>query len=235
MTWGNVDAVQAMLRKIAHREGVGHLLAEGVMRASREVGGDAPELGIYTLRGASPRTHDHRGRWAEMLDTATSGTSTLEATAGKPPTVPGVPPLDDRFSPQKIADVSAKQGGWLQFEDSMVICRFCTPTARLLMDCVNAVTGWNMSIEEAKAVGRRSINILRVFNLRHGLDPDLERPSPRYGSMPVNGPVEGISVGEHWDEMVRLYRQMNGWDADTGTPLPETLRELGLDYLISDL
>ena len=38
MTWGNVEAVKSMLHKIAHREGFGDVLAEGVMRAARRVG-----------------------------------------------------------------------------------------------------------------------------------------------------------------------------------------------------
>ena len=32
----------------------------------------AAECAIYTMKGASPRGHDHRGRWEEMLDTCTS-------------------------------------------------------------------------------------------------------------------------------------------------------------------
>ena len=38
MTWGNVEAVRAMARKIANREGIGDLLAEGVKRASEKLG-----------------------------------------------------------------------------------------------------------------------------------------------------------------------------------------------------
>ena len=34
MTWGNVESIRAMARKIAYREGIGDMLAEGVKRAS---------------------------------------------------------------------------------------------------------------------------------------------------------------------------------------------------------
>jgi aldehyde:ferredoxin oxidoreductase len=70
MSWGNVEAVKAMLNKIAKREGIGDLLAEGVMRASRKIGGVAADYAVYAQKGCSPRSHDHRGgRWAELLDT----------------------------------------------------------------------------------------------------------------------------------------------------------------------
>src|SRR5207247_1292395 len=59
-------------------EGFGDLLAEGVKRASEKLGGEAAKAAIYTGKGASPRGHDHRARWEEMLDTATSSTATME-------------------------------------------------------------------------------------------------------------------------------------------------------------
>ena len=95
--------------------------------------------------------------------------------------------------------------------------------------------GWEMDLEDAMRVGTRSINLLRVFNLRHGLKRELERPSSRYGSTPVDGPVKGKGIMPVWDELTDSYYSRVGWDPETGKPLPETLRSLGLDYLIQDL
>ncbi|OYT48473.1 hypothetical protein B6U79_02960 [Candidatus Bathyarchaeota archaeon ex4484_231] len=77
--------------------------------------------------------------------------------------------------------------------------------------------------------------MLRVFNLRHGMDLSLEAPSPRYGSTPVDGPAEGVGIMRRWGFMVRNYRRLMGWDEETGVPLPETLRKLGLEELVKDL
>jgi aldehyde:ferredoxin oxidoreductase len=235
MTWGNVEAVRVMLHRIARREGCGDWLAEGVMRASRRVGGEAPNIGIYTLKGATPRGHDHRGRWYELLDTCLSNTSTIEASFGLPPELPGKPKLIDPFSPEEISTVNAVTGGWRQFEDCLGICRFCSTDPVLTLECVNAATGWNLTVDEALDTGRRVINLLRMFNFRHGLDPNLEAPSPRYSSTPVDGPAQGISIAEHFDWMKQNYWKLMGWDTKTGRPLPETLKELGLEELIADL
>ena len=54
MTWGNVEAVKAMLNKIANRQGVGDLLAEGTMRVAQHLGGEALKLGIYTMKVCYP-------------------------------------------------------------------------------------------------------------------------------------------------------------------------------------
>jgi len=235
MSWGNVEAVKAMLHKIALREGCGDWLAEGVMQASRRVGGEAPNMGIYTLKGATPRCHDHRGRWYELLDTCLSNTSTIEASFGSPPDLPDKPKLTDPFSPEQVSTVNAVTGGWRQFEDCLGICRFCSSDPVLTLECVNAATGWDMTVDEALEVGQRAINQLRVFNFRHGLDPALEAPSPRYSSTPVDGPAQGIGIAKHFDWMKRNYWEKMGWDKETGQPLPETLERLGLHHLIADL
>ncbi len=36
-------------------------------------------------------------------------------------------------------------------------------------------------------------------------------------------------------EMLDIYYREMGWDRTTGKPLPETLKKLGLAYVISDL
>lgn len=236
MTWGNVQAVEALLHKIARREGCGDWLAEGVMRASAQIGGEAPNLGVYTLKGASPRSHDHRGaRWYELLDTCLSNTSTIEASFGQPPALPGTPKLTDPFSPEQVATVNAVTGGWRQFEDCLGICRFCSTDPPAVIDCVNSVTGWQIGVREALRIGERAINQLRVFNFRQGLDPDLEAPSPRYQSTPVDGPAQGKGIAEHFDLMKRIYWEKMGWEPETGRPLPETLERLGLGDLTTEL
>ncbi|TKJ28673.1 MAG: hypothetical protein CEE40_11105 [Chloroflexi bacterium B3_Chlor] len=234
LEWGDAEAVKALMRKIALREGCGDWLAEGVMRASRRLGGEALNLGIYTLKGGSPRGHDHRVRWSEMLDTCLSNTSTIETTFGLPPPLPGKPTLRNQFSPEEVSTVNAATGGWRQFEDSLGVCRFCSTDPILVVDCVNAATGWDLTVDEASDIGFRIINLLRLFSFRHGLDVALEAPSPRYSSTPVDGPAQGKGIAEHFDWMKRNYWRLMGWDEKTGKPLPDTLRQLGLESLIVD-
>ena len=64
--------------------------------------------------------------------------------------------------------------------------------------------------------------------LAHGLDIDTEAPSPRYGSTPVDGPAQGLSIMKHWKWIVQSYYDAMGWDKHTGHPHEHTLRRLGL-------
>ncbi len=236
MTWGNGEAIMAMLHKIAGREGFGNVLAEGVMRASRQVGGKAPEMAVYTMKGNTPRSHDHRTMWMEMFDTCVSNTGTLEAHSAAPYALLGIAQPFDTYDPELVSTNIAKIKGAMIFEDSMVTCRFNTNTALDLMcKAVNAATGWNMDFTDAMKAGRRAVNLARAFNLRAGIPPELDEPSPRYGSTPADGMAVGRGILPHWDEMRRNYYKNMGWDENTGAPLPETLKELGLDFVIPQL
>jgi aldehyde:ferredoxin oxidoreductase len=237
MNWGDVEATAAMLRKIAHREGVGNLLAEGVKRAAERIGGEALNCAVYTLKGANPRGHDHRAQWAELVDTCLSNTGTIEATGGDVRAAQdlSVAPVKDRFNPEEISTMNAKINGRRVFEDSLCVCRFCLQAFQEEVDALNAVTGWDYTVDEAMETGRRIVNQLRVFNFKHGLTKELEAPSSRYGSAPTDGPVKGISIMPHWDFIRRNYYQQMGWDPETGKPLPDTLERLGLENCIKDI
>jgi aldehyde:ferredoxin oxidoreductase len=144
----------------------------------------------------------------------------------------GLAPLSDRFSPTEIVDQMGRLNGWHQFEDCLGVCRFDFTNASIGVDAVNAVTGWDLTVPDALVIGRRISTMLRVWSFLHGLDPKLERPSKRYGSVPIDGPAQGADVMQHWEGMLRNYRRMLGWDENLGLPLPETLRELELEELV---
>ena len=237
MRWGNVESVRTMLNKIATREGIGNLLAEGVKRAAEKIGGEAADLAIFTYKGCSPRSHDHRGgKWAELFDTCTTNTSTIEATwVGVHPHLVDLPPVKDPFSHEEVSTINANFNGVRQFDDCLGTCRFVATDPKLQLECLNAVTGWHLTLEDVFTIGRRIVNQLRIFNFRHGMKKEDERPSKRYGSAPVDGPATGKDVMQKWALMLENYYTLMGWDPNTGKPLPETLSKLGLRELIKDL
>jgi len=143
--------------------------------------------------------------------------------------------VQDVFSHEEMSTVNAKLNGIAQFEDCLGICRLASPSPTLQIECLNAVTGWSLGIEDAFTIGRRVINQLRVFNFRHGMKKEDERPSKRYGSIPTDGPAAGRNIMEKWDYIVENHYRLMGWDIETGKPLPETLKELNLESLVEDL
>ena len=89
--------------------------------------------------------------------------------------------------------------------------------------------------EEARTMGLRAVNLLRAFNVRVGITREMDRPSARYGSTPVDGPSKGIGIQPHWEDMVTNYYRLLGWDVKTGKPLQKTLKALGIENVIEDI
>jgi len=238
MNWGDVKAARAMLYKIAHREGFGDVLAEGLMRAAEHVGEQAQELAVYTKKGNTPRMHDHRSSWPMLLDTVTSEwgrdmDGALIFSAEKAV----LPPQAGLFTSGGAAAALAKVRGNLSFHDSLVVCKFNLQglSREDLAELVSAATGWDFTADQVAQIGLRIVNLFRAFNIRHGHTRDLDMPSPRYSSAPVDGPNQGKSITPVWDEALANYYRLMGWDIETGKPLPDTLRSLGLEYTIPDI
>jgi aldehyde:ferredoxin oxidoreductase len=233
MKWGNADAIFDLLNKIARRQGIGDVLAEGVMRAAQKIGGEAPKYAIHGQKGNTPRGHDHRVMRFEQFDTAVSNLGTLEAHSQAPLKMLGLPETYNPFDPEVLPLVNAKIKGAMVFEDSLVTCRFQTSNQLdLLCRAVHASTGWEIDIPMALTIGKRAVNLARLFNISHGIDPKLDVPSMRYGSTPLDGPAAGRCVMPQWDRMLQVYYNAMGWDEKTGKPLPETLKSLGLEAAI---
>ena len=234
MHWGNTEATAELFRRIAHREGFGNFLADGVKAAAERKGGEALSMAVYTGKGHTPRGHDHRARWEELLDTTMSNTGTVEATGGSM-NVEGMAAgaLTEPFNPDKVAKWLGQVNGRRVFEDSTGICRFLYEKLSDVIEAINVAQGWELSIDEAMEIGRRAVNRLRVFNVIHGLKPEQEWPSERYGSAPVDGPTRNVgSIMPHFGTMRRIYWETMGWSPEEGRPLPETLTKLGLADLI---
>ncbi len=231
LKWGDVEGTVKILNMISQRKGMGDILAEGVMRASKKIGGKAADAAIYTLKGNTPRGHDHRTRWAEMFDTCVSNTGTIETHMSVME-----PEAHTPGNPMAVSNEVARTKGVMQFEDSAVTCRFNTrmDTENITL-AINAATGWNMTKEQALIIGKRIVNIFKVYNLRAGIGKEFDYPSKRYGSTPVDGSTAGLSIIPHWEKMLSNYYSQLGWDPESGVPLPETLKRLGLSHLLKDL
>lgn len=242
MRWGDVGAVRAMLGKIAQRDGFGDILAEGVMRAAHHFGGEAQKLAVYTEKGNTPRMHDHRSAWHMLLDTVVSDTGSDEdGTLFINPVILGLSADIDRFSADGAATLLAELRGSNLFDDCLVICRFNKSGIvgdrgrSMLAELVSAATGWDFDGDEVKQVGLRVANLLRAFNIRHGHKREVNVPSLRYGSTPVDGPYKDRGIVLAWNDMLNRYHELMGWDKDTGKPLPETLKKYGMEHIIKDI
>lgn len=241
LKWGNVQAVETLLHKIARRNGFGDVLAEGVMRAAQKIGGDAPKFAVYNKKGHAPHVQDHRGMWAMLFGMAM--TDLGAGTAGDMGDLGDLAPslggaiMDPSlaFSAEVIPKISAQMGHRGNFIDCLGVCMFVSGVLlKTVAETVSAVTGWDFTWREAVDVGDRVANMMRLFNIRCGQTREHDWMSPREYEAPTEGPAKGISAAPVWDKMLDIYYEAMGWDK-AGRPLPETLKRLGLDSVAKDL
>ncbi|MDY6825570.1 MAG: aldehyde ferredoxin oxidoreductase C-terminal domain-containing protein [Bacillota bacterium] len=234
MNWGNFENTKKFIWKMAHREGFCDRLSGGVKKAAEAMGSPAYECAVFTGKANTPRSHDHRAIWNEYLDTCVSNTGTIETTGGGINVKQhGLEPISDPFSWEQVARQNAVLSGRRVMEDSLGICRL--PAAEdifLTAEALTAATGDPFTAEELMTIGKRIVNLMRLYNYHTGLTADKDKPSPRYSSSPVDGPAAGQNVAEAFRKMKDRYYELMGWDKETGKPLPETLKKLGLSELI---
>jgi len=121
--------------------------------------------------------------------------------------------------------------------DSAELCQFVFgPTWSLYgpnetVEMMRAVTGWDVSIEELLEVGRRRLNLFRIFNAREGFGrKDDKLPKKFFKSLQGAGPTAGmILTHAEIDTAIDQYYKMAGWTSD-GIPTRETIEELDLAW-----
>jgi len=246
LTWGNVDATIALIHQIGKREGFGTLLGEGVKRAAQQLGQGAEKYALH-VKGQELPMHDPRGKKGLSLAYALSptGADHMEAphdplyagfhTQGHPMGVLGlIEPLDPLdLDPKKVRAFFETQKVW-SFYNSVGMCDFVGAPLNVmeltpLVDYVNSVTGWNLSLYEAMKIGERANTLARVFNNREGFTPDDDVLPQRLHEGIGNGALKGSRVEpDKFFAARRTYYEMAGWDPETGQPTATKLAELSL-------
>lgn len=236
LTWGNVESIITMLEKIAARDGFGKILADGVMRAAQRIGKRAVDVAVYVKQGNAPHIHDTRTRWGTLFNQAISDMGSqqgIDFTLNISPDIGVNEPISD--PDEMVAIGQVKSGPKRQLIDSAIFCYFCSPKLQTVVEAINVMTGLNMDVEDYLTVGKRIINLLRVFNIRNGFTSKHDSISARLVMPPKDGPKKGQTFGPIFEKVKSIYYDQMGWDTKTGKPLPETLRKLGLGFAIKQI
>ena len=103
-------------------------------------------------------------------------------------------------------------------------------------EMINAVTGWNLTVEDVEHIGERIYNLERAFNVREGISRKDDSLPYRVMEEPVpDGPHQGMRCSrEELNQMLEEYYRLRGW-TDQGIPTKQKLHELQLDFAADDL
>jgi aldehyde:ferredoxin oxidoreductase len=239
LKFGNHAAAVAVLRKVAYREGVGDLLAEGSRLAAERIGGDAPKYAMH-VKGLEFPGYDPRGLKAMGLNYMTAITGADHSRGHSEQEVFGIPvpwAVDRLAIEGKAALTIFNQDVGASVKDSSMLCTFVARLALLpknlgpavIADLWRGAQGYDVTAEEVVRVGERMTNLARLWNLGAGLTRADDTLPERLMIEPLNtGASKGhrISPADR-DFMLDEYYNLRGWDAK-GVPTPERLKALGL-------
>ena len=234
LTWGDGTAIHAMIEKIAQREGLGELLAEGVRSAAKQVGGVAEEFAVH-VKGLEPPAHDPRAKMTVALGYATSNRGACHLQAFTHDFEKGVviddlgsPALTNRFTSEGKAENVFRMQNLMSMFDSLTACKFSLfggMTVKPLAEFVSHVTGWDFDEGEFMKTGDRLYCLKRMYNVRLGISrKDDTLPS----RMLVHKRGGGTNELPPLNIMLNEYYAYRGWD-EFGIPTRERLSELELE------
>ncbi len=235
LNFGNVEAVFALIEKIAKREGIGALLAEGTKRAAKKVGLGSEKFAIQ-VKGMEQSAYATHNATAMLLAYMTcdvgahhnrSWAITYDLQVGR-----------EKVVPEKVARII-----WLQnfrpMFDVLGGCRLqwveLGIDRDLYVPALEGITGIHRTWEDLEKVGERIWNLTRLYWIREneGFDREWDMPASRfYEEPPTSGTTKDqITKLEDVHKLLDMYYEQRGW-SENGLPKPEKLESLGLKAMV---
>ncbi len=238
LTWGNMDAVIALVTKIAFREGFGDILAEGAVKAATKIGGDAIDAVVH-VKGLEAPMHDPRGFHGMGLAYMMSNRGACHLQHFALATEQGMASWPELFDMKDDYQGTTSEGkaalvynseNYGILANSLAICHYVAYSIKpeTLLAAFNAVTGSEFGFDDLLRSGMRDWTLKRGFNNLLGVSKKDDVLPKRI----MTALEEGGAAGSVPDMNLLLseYYAIRGLD-ERGFPRQEKLVELGLDEL----
>jgi len=253
LAWGSAPGMMALMEKIARREGVGNVLAEGIVRAAPHFGPEAVNYVSHSkgmvMVGIEPRMI--KGSALGMA-TSTRGADHLRCVV--PPEFVWFKPMTpekarERFGTAEILDPLSynKSAGAVYYQnqslelDLFEVCLFAVRGSE--KDCpisdlcrlFSLAFGIEMDEQKLAECAERVYTLERAFLCREGVTRKDDRLVGKWVDGPLpSGPYKGERIDwRKWEDMLDGYYRQRGWDAQ-GVPTPQRLSELQIDGIKLD-
>lgn len=213
--YGNAGQTAELLQKIASRDGIGDLLANGIIATSQSW--SVEDIAIH-VKGLEPAGYDPRALRGMGLTFGTSprGACHLRTTFYKPELSGLIPPDQIRDKAEMLIDYEDR----LNIFDTLTLCRFYRDlyTWEELETTIQMVTGQKMTNEALRATAANISTMTRQFNIREGFTAQDDRLPKRIHKevLPEGGSLSEVDM----EYMLKDYYRLRGWDS-SGIPIDD--------------
>ena len=254
MERGSKEAILETVRKVAHREGFGAIMADGQQAFAEKIGPAAVEK-LDLVKGLAPHPYEfraykgtalmqavgHRGDSLPMRGSLlefewANAPEWFEQTAEKAYGNPGAA-KPSSYEGKGASTVSSEHNNLAV--DSMGVCtwpyaNFVFHTIDRSVRMLQLATGKDWDVAHVLKIAERLRNLERMFDVRQGMNREADTLPKKFFEKPLSkGKYEGAVLDKaKFEGMKDEYYALRGWDPKTGIPTSEKLAELGLSAVV---
>jgi aldehyde:ferredoxin oxidoreductase len=217
LTWGNLEAICQLLKKIAFREGIGDKLAEGLKFAPDLIKGGERKYAM-TNKGVAITSYEPRGSMSDAIGLVMNPVGELHGGRGHPERFAFDSLTTCSFLRRDIPIVFGSLGNW----------------ARPMLE---GAAGWKLSEEDWKNVMLRASIMERCISIREGYVPSRDDVLPdRFFTETIFNKYGEPKIlnREKFFEMRKKAYLSFGLNEE-GIPSKKTLESLGMEFVIPAL
>ncbi len=253
--WGDAASMLELVRRIAYREGVGDLLADGTKLAAKRVGGDSWKWTMHGGKGLEITAVELRAAYSYALAYAVNVrgadhllTETIAEFGGTRESralMDRITGDASRYCGGSVLEKRAEIVRWHEdiyaVTDALGLCAFSTTAAYAIDEdraarLFSSAAGISLTAGSLMEAGRRIVTLERCFNMREGLGRAQDTLPWRMMNelqTDIDAKCDPIISQTKLDTMLNEYYRLHGWDPETGNPTETTLKTLGLLPLLS--
>jgi aldehyde:ferredoxin oxidoreductase len=193
LNFGNAEAMLALLEKIARRQSLGDLLAQGSKKAAEIIGKDSIKFAMQ-VKGLEIPYHAPRLNQGLSIHYSVHAVGADHVSGTIDHTLPGMldnwgrihvaeklPPTE--LSPRK-ARMAYELGLYKEMPNYLGLCSFVPWNISEMRDAVEAVSGWPATTWKLMKAVERGMTMMRIFNLREGFTRKDDRLPERFHESP---------------------------------------------------
>jgi aldehyde:ferredoxin oxidoreductase len=218
LAFGNGDTVLSLLDRIAHRRGLGELLADGTRRAAAAIGGDASDFAAH-VKGLELPGYEPRALQAMALGFAV-GTRGADHNRSGAYEADFSSNADRLHGDERSARLAVESEDRAALIDSLILCKFLrgvfTDIWSESAELLSKVTGWDVSAEELHQMARRIVTTRKLFNIREGWTPAEDTLPKRFltTALPAGTASSATLTEDRLRVMIASYNTLRGWSAE---------------------
>ncbi len=236
VAFGDDEGAYGLLEKIAAREGLGDLLAEGTRAAAAKIGRGSDAFAMH-VKGMELGGYDPRGAFSQAITYAAGSRGGCHHGIGLGARVDALKP--SRHETEGKAALIQMLGRKQISLDSIPGCTLGLSRAfdyDNIGEGLSLLTGISFDKERLEFDADRTLTLERIYNIREGMTgKDDTLPKRLLTETLPDGPSKGNRLtAEDLDAMLSDYYRLQGWDEVTGIPTEERLSELGLPDVVGD-